>query len=73
MIADRQRVADQIKQLARRLDELSGWTATPDGPFPADAVELGEFMGQVAVLLLAGGHAPGDGPDGTGGGARCRR
>jgi hypothetical protein len=35
-------------------------TVAPETPFPADQVELGEFLGRVAVLLLAGGRAAGD-------------
>ncbi|HEX3785033.1 MAG TPA: hypothetical protein VHX38_35695 [Pseudonocardiaceae bacterium] len=73
MIKDRHQVARRIIQLARRLDELTAWTAEPDGPFPADDVELGEFLGEVAVLLIAGGRAPGDGPPADGGGVACRR
>ena len=64
MIEDRRRVADQIVELRRRLDALVEWSVAPETPFPADQVELGEFIGRVAVLLLAGRRAPGDGlPD----------
>jgi hypothetical protein len=65
VIEDRRRVADQIIELRRRLDALVAWTATPETPFPADQAELGEFIGRVAVLLLAGGSAPGDDLPGT--------
>jgi hypothetical protein len=65
VIEDRRHVADQIIELQRRLDALVEWTATPEAPFPADQVELGEFIGRVAVLLLAGGRAAGDGLPGT--------
>jgi hypothetical protein len=64
VIDDRRHVADQLVELANRLDALADWTRAPGEPFPADATELGEFMGQVAVLLLAGGGAAGDGPSG---------
>ena len=61
MIDDRRLVTDQLADLARRLEALAGWMATPTEPFPVDAVELGEFTGRVAVMLIAGGSAPGDG------------
>lgn len=61
MIEDRRHVADQIIELRRRLDALAEWTATPEAPFPGDQVELAEFVGRVAVVLLAGGRAAGDG------------
>ncbi|HEX3782242.1 MAG TPA: hypothetical protein VHX38_21475 [Pseudonocardiaceae bacterium] len=72
MIKDRRQVARRIIQLARRLDDLTVWTRDPDSPFPVDDVELGEFLGEVAVLLIAGGRAPGDGPSADGGGTACR-
>lgn len=62
VIDDRRHVADQLVELANRLEALAGWVKAPGGPFPADAVELGQFMGRVAVLLLAGGGMAGDGP-----------
>jgi hypothetical protein len=65
VIDDRRQVASQIIELRRRLDALAEWTTTPEAPFPADQVELGEFVGRVAVLLLSGGPAPGDGPAGA--------
>jgi len=73
VIQDRHHVAQQLIHLARRLEELTAWTREPNGPFPADDVELGEFLGEVAALLIAGGRAPGDGPRSGGGGAACRR
>ncbi len=61
VIDDRRHVADQLVELAGRLEALSAWTKAPGEPFPADAVELGQFIGRVAVLLLAGGGVAGDG------------
>lgn len=64
MIEDRRQVANDIIELRHRLDALAEWTSAPEGPFPVDQVELGEFVGRVAVLLLSGGPAPWDGPAG---------
>jgi hypothetical protein len=64
VIDDRRHVADQLVELAGRLEALAGWTKAPGEPFPADTVELGQFMARVAVLLLAGGGIAGDGPTG---------
>ena len=59
MIEDRRQVAERIAELVRRLAALIEWTRMPDEPFPDDDVELGEFMGETAVMLLAGG-VPGE-------------
>jgi hypothetical protein len=62
VIEDRCQVTPHLDEFVRRLDALTEWISAPCQPFPADAMELGEFTGQVTLLLLSGDRAPADSP-----------
>lgn len=67
MIADRRFLAASVEDVRRELDQLSGWIDNPDGPFPGDAIALGELLHRVAGLMLAGDDPPAEERDGNGG------
>jgi hypothetical protein len=58
MIADRPYLADEVKNLQLKLDELADWTDNPAKPFPGDAVALADQCRWMALLLLADDDMP---------------
>lgn len=62
MIADRQFLAAQVKEIQRALNELTDWTDNPARQFPGDAAALADQLRWLALLLQADSDMPEDGP-----------